>query len=68
MELRPENSFFTPECLKPLAFTLFDVSWRWAEALGQYRRSKNCVHIMASVRARGALGWEHTAIRDTVGG
>lgn len=43
-ELGPENSFFTPESLKPLALTLVDVSQSWAERLGQYRRGKNLLH------------------------
>lgn len=43
-DLGPENSFFTPESLKPLALTLYDVAYLWADALGQYRRSKNLLH------------------------
>ena len=43
-ELGPTNSFFTPECLKPLAFALLDVSWVWAEELGKFRRSKGMLH------------------------
>ena len=43
-ELGPENSFFTPESLKPLAFNLYDVSYRCAEELGKYRRAKKLLH------------------------
>lgn len=39
-ERGPENSFFTPESIRPLAFTLIDVSRNWSEALGKFRRSK----------------------------
>lgn len=43
-DLGPENSFFTPESLKPLAYVLLDVSHTWAEQLGQYRRQKQLLH------------------------
>lgn len=43
-ELGPENSFFTPECLQPLASTLVDVSHIWADELGKFRRSKGLLH------------------------
>ncbi len=36
-ELGPENSFFTPECMKPLALTLIDITQKWAGELGVYR-------------------------------
>ena len=43
-ELGPENSFFTPESLKPLAYTLLEVSHGWAEDLGKFRQSKGLLH------------------------
>lgn len=43
-ELGPENSFFTPESLKPLAYNLLDIAHLWADSLGKYRRSKNLLH------------------------
>lgn len=43
-DLGPENSFFTPECVRPLALTLLEVSHVWAEELGKFRRSKNLLH------------------------
>lgn len=43
-ELGPKNSFFTPESLKPLAFTLLEVSHNWAQELGTYRQSKGLLH------------------------
>jgi hypothetical protein len=43
-DLGPENTFFTPECVRPLAFTLVEVSHVWAEELGKYRRSKGLLH------------------------
>lgn len=43
-ELGPENSFFTPESLKPLAFTLLEVTTKWAEELEQFRKSKGLLH------------------------
>lgn len=43
-ELGPENSIFTPESLKPLAFTLLGVSEGWARELGIYRRNKGMLH------------------------
>ena len=43
-DLGPENSFFTPECLRPLSYSVLDVSMRWAEQLGQYRRAKKLLH------------------------
>lgn len=43
-DLGPENSFFTPHCMKQLAITLIAVSHEWAEKLGQYRRTKNLLH------------------------
>lgn len=43
-ELGPENSFFTPESLKPLAFMLLEVANKWAEELGQFRRGKGLLH------------------------
>lgn len=43
-DLGPENSFFTPECLRPLAFTLLDVSHAWASELGKFRRSRGLLH------------------------
>lgn len=43
-DLGPENSFFTPECVRPLAFTLIEVSHVWAEELGKFRRSKGLLH------------------------
>jgi hypothetical protein len=43
-DLGPENSFFTPECLHPLARTLLDVSHNWADELGKYRRAKGLLH------------------------
>ncbi|WP_081459311.1 hypothetical protein [Pseudoxanthomonas suwonensis] len=43
-DLGPENSFFTPECVRPLAFTLLEVSHAWAAELGRFRRSKNLLH------------------------
>ena len=43
-ELGPENSFFTPESLKPLAFTLLKVAHGWADELGKFRRSKGLLH------------------------
>jgi hypothetical protein len=46
-ELGPENSFFTPECLRPLAFKLLDVSLAWASELGKFRRSKKLMHYDA---------------------
>lgn len=39
-ELGKECSFFTPECLRPLAFSLLEVCHRWAGELGGYRKSK----------------------------
>ena len=43
-DLGPENSFFTPESLHPLAFALLEVSHVWAEELGKFRRSKGFQH------------------------
>jgi hypothetical protein len=43
-DLGPENSFFTPECLRPLASALLNISYRWADELGKYRRSKSLLH------------------------
>jgi len=43
-DLGPENSFFTPESLRPLAFTLLEVSRVWAGELGKFRRSKGLLH------------------------
>lgn len=43
-DLGPENSFFTPESLKPLAYTLLEVGHNWALDLGTYRRSKGLLH------------------------
>lgn len=43
-DLGPENSFFTPECVRPLAFSLLEVSHVWAEELGKFRRSKGLLH------------------------
>lgn len=37
-ELGPENSFFTPECLRELSETLLKISYHWAEELGKFRR------------------------------
>lgn len=37
-ELGPENSFFTPVSLKPLAESLLTISFAWAQALGKFRR------------------------------
>jgi len=39
-ELGPESSFFTPECLRPLAFSLLEVCRGWATEIGEYRGSK----------------------------
>ncbi len=43
-DLGPENTFFTPECVRPLAFTLIEVSRVWAGELGKFRRSKGLLH------------------------
>lgn len=43
-ELGPENSFFTPECLRPLAFALLEVAHKWADELGKFRRAKGLLH------------------------
>lgn len=43
-ELGPENSFFTPESLKPLAFTLLEVAYMWAQELGAFRRSNGLLY------------------------
>ncbi|MDS0862661.1 hypothetical protein NUV25_33695 [Burkholderia pseudomultivorans] len=43
-DLGPENSFFTPECLRSLAYTLLEVSRVWAGELGKFRRSKGLLH------------------------
>ena len=43
-DLGRENSFFTPVSFRPLAFTLLDVSTRWATALGAYRRAHKLLH------------------------
>ncbi len=43
-DLGPENSFFTPESIRPLAFILIDVCRNWAEELGKFRRSKGLLH------------------------
>lgn len=37
-DLGVENSFFTPECCRELAFDLYNVSKLWAENLGSFRR------------------------------
>jgi hypothetical protein len=39
-ELGVENAFFTPECLRDLAKALVEVSNKWAEELGKFRKSK----------------------------
>ena len=43
-DLGPENSFFTPECVRPLALTLLEVSHVWADELGKFRRSRGLLH------------------------
>lgn len=50
-ELGSENSFFTPECLRPLASTLVDVSHRWADELGKFRRSNGLLHYAERLKA-----------------
>lgn len=43
-ELGPENSFFTPMSLAPIADQLLKVSFQWAKGLGQYRREHGLLH------------------------
>lgn len=43
-DLGAENTFFTPECLRPLALTLVEVSHVWARELVRFRRSKGLLH------------------------
>ncbi|WP_429179521.1 hypothetical protein [Aeromonas salmonicida] len=43
-DLGPENAFFTPESMKPLALTLLDITQRWAEELGAYRSNAGLLH------------------------
>lgn len=38
-DLDPENSFFTPECMRELAENLLEVAYVWAQELGKFRRS-----------------------------
>ncbi len=39
-ELGDGSRFFTPECMRPLAHLLLDLSVRWTDALGAFRRAK----------------------------
>lgn len=43
-ELGPENSFFTPECLRELSEQLLKISYNWAEELGKFRRRNSLLH------------------------
>lgn len=43
-DLGPENSLFTPECLRPLVYILLEVSRVWAGEFGKFRRSKGILH------------------------
>jgi hypothetical protein len=39
-DLGDENAFFTPECLRPLAHQLQQISSSWAEGLAHYRAAR----------------------------
>lgn len=43
-DLGPENSFFTPECMRELAEILLVVAYSWAQELGKFRRADGLLH------------------------
>ncbi len=43
-DLGPENSFFTPMSLAPIADQLLEISFHWAKGLGRFRREYGLLH------------------------